>query len=132
MVKVLIDTNVIISALLFGGKPREILKLAITKHIEAVTSPPLLAELLDVLSKKFSFPKETLKLTEHKIKQSFRMVHPIKQVDILNDNNPDNRVLEAALEGNCRYIITGDKELLALGSFEDVTILTANKFLNLL
>jgi len=131
MVKVLIDTNIIVSALLFGGKPGEILKLVITKRIEAATSPPLLAELLDVLAKKFSFSKKTLKLTERKIKQSFTIVYPTKQINILKDNNPDNRVLEAALEGNCSYIITGDKELLELNTFKRIRIINAHQFLNI-
>lgn len=131
MARVLIDTNIIISGLLFGGKPREILALVITRRIEAITSPPLLAELLDVLAKKFFFSKKTLKLTEQKIKQSFIMVHPRKQVEILKDNNPDNRVLEAALEGDCSYIVTGDRELLRLNTFNGIRIMNAHRFLDM-
>lgn len=128
--RVVLDTNVIISALLFGGKPRNILKLALTKQVLAVTSPPLLAELLDVLAKKFSFSKEAIKLIEQKIKKSFKVVHPTEVVNVLH--SPDDRVLEATLEGNCEYIITGDKELLGLRSFQNIKIITPEQFLKIL
>ena len=49
----LLDTNIIISGLGFGGKPREILDLILDDKIKAVTSPILLAELEDVITKKF-------------------------------------------------------------------------------
>lgn len=127
--RVVLDTNIIISALLFGGKPRTILKLVVTKRIIAATSPPLLAELLDVLAKKFSFPEKALKLVEQKIKKNFKIVHPAKAINVLD--SPDDRVLEAAFEGNCDYIITGDKELLELNPFNHIKILTADEFLNL-
>lgn len=126
-----LDTNIIISALLFGGNPRLILQLVITRRMQAITSPPLLAELLDVLSKKFSFSKRSLKLTERKIKQDFIIVYPSKQVEILKDNNPDNRVLETGLEGNCHYIITGDRELLELHTFKGIRIINAHQFFNM-
>jgi len=127
--RIVLDTNIIISALLFGGKPREILKLVISKRLIAITSPPLLAELLDVLAKKFSFPKKALKLVEAKLKKSFKIVYPIKIINVLH--SPDDRVLEATVEGNCDYIITGEKELLELAIFQDMTIIDAYQFLNL-
>lgn len=126
--RVVLDTNIIISALLFGGKPRTMLKLVVTKRIIALSSPPLLAELLDVLAKKFSFPKKALKIVEQKIKKSFKIVHPAKAIHVLN--SPDDRVLEAALEGNYDYIITGDKELLELRSFHNIKVVNAHQFLN--
>ncbi|PIU03254.1 putative toxin-antitoxin system toxin component, PIN family [Candidatus Shapirobacteria bacterium CG08_land_8_20_14_0_20_39_18] len=128
--KVVLDTNILISALLFGGKPRQILKLVLDRQIKAVTSLVLLAELSDVLIKKFDFSLEKTSLFEHKIKKYFEIVYPTQAINILKDT-PDNRVLEAAIAGECQIIVTGDKELLELKEYKEIIISTADQFLNI-
>lgn len=126
--KVVLDTNILVSAVVFGGNPEEILKLSLTKKISAITSLFILAELTEVLSKKFSFSEDKTLLVAQKIKNHFRTVYPKKEITILKDN-PDNRVLEAAIEGNCTRIVTGDKELLNLKKYKNINIITAAEFL---
>ncbi len=126
--KILLDTNVIISALVFGGKPRKILESVQRFKIEAVISPQLLSELSEVLTKKFGFNKEKIQLTEGLIKRCFKQIYPSQQFDVFKDKD-DNRVLEAAVEGKCNIIITGDKELLELAHFKDIEIMTPEEFL---
>lgn len=123
MPRILLDTNIIISALIFGGNPRRIFKWALSKNIIAVTSLPLLAELSDILTKKFDFSRDKIKFLGEKIKQDFFLVYPKHEISILKDI-PDNRVLEAAEAGGCDYIVTGDKELLALKKFKNIAIVT--------
>ncbi len=127
--KVLLDTNILVSAVIYGGTPREILSLVLDKQIIGVTSLVLLAELVDVLRKKFKLTSGDILLIEKEIKKNFILVYPTQTVDILPNNNPDNRVLEAAVAGNCHYIITGDRELLGLKVFQGVNIVTATEFL---
>ncbi|MBI2356038.1 MAG: putative toxin-antitoxin system toxin component, PIN family [Candidatus Doudnabacteria bacterium] len=126
--KVVIDTNVLVSAIVYGGNPRKILSQLSAREISAVTSAILLAELTDVLAKKFNFNRDDILLIERQIKRHFILVYPQKTVDVLPDNNPDNRVLEVASEGDCDYIITGDKELLRLKFWNSIEILTASEF----
>lgn len=126
-IPVVLDTNVIISALLFGGKPRDILRMVIGKNVLAVTSPVLISELLDVLSKKFSYPEAKLRLIERRVTKTFVIVYPTKHIDILTDQ-ADNRVLEAAAAGKCVSIITGDRALLNLGIYEGIQIMTSAAF----
>src|SRR5579872_7363409 len=95
-VKVLLDTNVLISALGFGGKPRQILLLVLEKKIKAVTSPILMAEFHEVINKKFPNLTIQLPLIETKLKKIFFIVHPKESLDIVRDKD-DNRVLEAAI-----------------------------------
>ena len=121
--KILLDTNIIISALVFGGKPREVLNRVKRFEIEAIISPQLLSELSEVLVKKFGFSKEKIQLTESLIKKCFRQVYPSQEFNVVKDKD-DNRVLEAACEGKCNVIITGDKELLELAHFQDIEIIT--------
>lgn len=128
LIAAVIDTNVLISALLFGGKPREVFQMVIDRKVHAISSPALLSELLDVLAKKFLFPRQKLLLVERKMTKIFTMVYPAEHVDVLVDK-ADNRVLEAAYEGQCRYIVTGDKALLKLGSYKSISIVTSEQFL---
>ncbi len=127
-VKVVLDTNILISALGFRGKPRKIFHLILQKRILAVTSPILLAEFQEVVNKKF--PKLALRLEsiEKKLKKNLQVVSP--KVSIKASRDPDdNRVLEAAVEGDCDFIITGDQDLLELGKYKKIKILTAEEFL---
>lgn len=126
--RLVLDTNIIISAIGFGGKPRNILLLSLENSFQSVTSPTLLTELQEVITKKFPKLQEELPIIEGKIKEKFLIVKPKKTLDILRDKD-DNRVLEAALEGKCSHIVTGDKDLLDLGEYKGIKIVTANQFL---
>lgn len=126
-VKVILDTNIIISAIGFGGKPRQILELALQKKIRGVTSSILMAELEDVLNKKFPLLSDQFERINKLIRKRFIVVKPKESVHILKDDD-DNRVLEAAFEGHCKYIVTGDKELLDLGIYQKIIILNSDKF----
>ena len=127
--KVVVDTNVIISAVGFGGNPRKILNLVVKQYIIAVTSLPSIAELEEVVYKKFPLLAESYPILAKQLEQKFNMVRPNKTLYILKDAD-DNKVLEAAVAGDCDYIITGDKELLDLGQFETIKIVTAAQFLS--
>lgn len=126
--RVVLDTNVLISSFLFGGKPRDILFKVIAQEVVGVTSQILLAELIDTLGKKFKISQSDLKLVDTEIKDNFEMVLPIESVVILQDE-PDNRVLEAAFEGGCNFIITGDKGTLGLKDYKGIKILKPSEFL---
>ena len=129
--KVILDTNILISAVGFGGKPREILNLALKNQIRAFTSPTLLAELEDVIHKKFPILSDDFTRLTRQIKKKFKTARPKKTIKVLKDTD-DNRVLEAAIEGNCDYIITGDSELLDLKVYRKIKIVTPDQFLKLL
>lgn len=127
-VKVVLDTNILISAIAFGGKPKQVLDLVLEEEIEAIISPILLAEFKEIYRKKFPLKREDFELTIKNIEEMFQTIYPKKTLNILSDED-DNRVLEAALEGNCSYIVTGDKELLNLVTFKNIHILTADQFI---
>lgn len=127
-VKAVLDTNILVSAIVFGGKPEKIFQYALKKDISVVTSPYLMVELNETLIKKFSFSTQRILQIEKKIKQIFLIVNPNIEIHVLKDED-DSRVLEAAIEGRCSYIITGDKELLELKSFKNIEIITASNFL---
>lgn len=127
--KVTLDTNILISGIGFGGKPREILRLILEDKIEAITSPLLLAEFEDVINKKFPKLAYSLSLISKQVQDKFKIVNPKKSILVSRDED-DNRVLEAAYEGKCSYIITGDRDLLDLKTFKSIKIVTPDTFLS--
>lgn len=123
---VVLDTNILVSAVVYGGLPREILALIISEKVGAVISPVLVAELWDVLSReKFRVSRSDLELLDETVKENFLLVQPRQTISILVDDG-DNRVLEAAVEGKCDFIVTGDKDLLELGRYKGIKIVTAD------
>ena len=126
--RILLDTNVIISAMFFGGIPRQIHLSIVHKVHTGITSSILLSELTDVLRKKFHYSQEAALAVDKQIRKQYELVSPRVSVHVLSDE-PDNRVLEAAITGHCDGIITGDKELLALKKFKNIPIITSNDFL---
>jgi putative PIN family toxin of toxin-antitoxin system len=127
-VLILLDTNVIISAILFGGIPRQVLELAIDKRVQPVTSPLLLSELSDILRKKFKFSTLMVKRIDTQIRKIHRIVEPDNEVRRARDS-ADNRVLEAASFGMCDYIVTGDKDLLDIQTWHRIKIVTPAEFI---
>lgn len=127
-VRVILDTNILISAIGFGGVPREVFLLIVEEKIKGVISQILLVELIEVINKKFPRLIPNLPNIENNINESFLIVHPKKSINIVRDRD-DNRVLEAAVEGGCDYIVTGDRDLLELGKYKKIKIVTPTQFL---
>ena len=126
--RVVYDTNVVLSATLYGGKPLDVLTLGTLGGVTAVTSPALLKEYAEILSRKFHVTAHDVHAFITQYERACTMVVPMHIIDVLHDS-ADNRVLECAVEGMCDYIVTGDKALLALGVYENVRIVTVNDFL---
>ena len=131
MKRVVLDTNVIVSGILFGGVPERILESVYARAVAAVTSPALTEELLRTLRQKFSFGDEAFAVVQKKMSRAFTVVIPQEQLHVLADE-ADNRVLEAAVEGACELIVTGDKQFLDIGMFGDISIVSPRAFCELL
>lgn len=128
--RVVLDTNILVSAQVFKGKPASVVGLTQADKIKAVSSEPLLAELYDVLANKFLYPNQRLSLLDSDLRGFLQIVQPAQTLRVVDDE-PDNRVLEAAVAGGCNYIVTGDKLLLKLDTYQGIKILSADQFLKL-
>lgn len=124
---VLLDTNVVISAILFGGVPRQILEAALVGEIDLITSPPLLAELEGVLKRKFGFTAMAAASTRAELEGIGEVVEPAS-VQQVTKNSADDLVLAAAVAGEVEVVVTGDKELLAIASYEGIRIESPGTF----
>jgi len=130
VVRVVLDTNVLISAILFGGKPRDILRLIIRGQINASISPNLEIEFKDVLSRpKFKLTAEECFIISKEIEALITMVFPRTSVKVIQPDPDDNAVLECAIEAEADYIVTGGPHLLGLGGFKGIKIVTPSEFL---
>ena len=129
---ILLDTNVIISALCFPfSKPRKAFDLAI-KNGNLSTSEDTFNELKTVLLKQKFDTYIELSLRQEFLKQYSKLCKTVQisqKIDICRDKK-DNKFLELALNGNADYIITGDSDLLILNPFENIKIITPDSYLN--
>lgn len=130
MIKVAIDTNVFLSALFWKGKPKQILEMALSKKFEGVTSLEIILELEGKLRKKFNYPEEQTKKYIELILAQFTVVEPTSKVSVVKDDPTDNKIIEAAIEANARYIVTGDRHLLKLKKCRGIAILKPNEFVD--
>lgn len=121
MVRLVLDTNIVISALLWRGPPHDLLGLAATR---------LIAELIDVLARpKFGPAVSASKLTCQQLAelccQIATVIRPATIPPTVLRDPDDDHVLACALTAQADYIVTGDKDLLDLKQFHTVPILTA-------
>jgi len=133
--KVVLDTNVLISALLWQGPPNDILKLVKKPNFELCITPSLLEELSHVLHRdKFSLRLLTLNTSAEELANGmmrFLKVFPDRNISPTIKADPDDdRVLSCAKFSGAKYIITGDPHLLKLKTWAEILILTPRQFLN--
>ncbi len=133
--KVVPDTNTVVSGLLWHGAPHELLLLAREGKITLYTSPALLAELRDVLSRpKFIVRLRKVGTTPRKISLEFaalaKLARPEAIVPVVPADPDDDVVLACAISASAQIITSGDSHLLALKSYLGIPIVTAREFLN--
>lgn len=114
---------------MFGGKPADAMSLVLLEEAEGIISEDIINEIVGVLYKKFSLPQKKLDQVEESLRQDFSYVLPVQRLTISRDPD-DNKVLEAAIEGRCDYIVTGDKDLLVLKKYKNIRIVTSKEFID--
>ena len=130
--KVVFDTNIYISAFVIpGGNAEKAYLKAIDNNFDLYTSIAILTELANKLDKKFGWEK-------HKIEQLVKSIGKLAIVykskpwlHVVSDE-PDNRVLECALQATAEFIVTGDKHLLKLNKYENTEIIKLSSFISML
>lgn len=131
-VKALLDTNIYISAILFGGKPEKIRKLSKEGKIEILISEAIIAEIAEVLRKTFNWGNLQIFQTINEIREVATLVTPRQTLSIIKEDEVDNRILECAIEGKAGYIVSGDKHLLTLREYKSIKILSPAEFLRVI
>ncbi|MBU0952147.1 MAG: putative toxin-antitoxin system toxin component, PIN family [Elusimicrobia bacterium] len=129
MIKIVFDTNILISVFIFpGGPPEEIFHGVIMQDYKLGISAPILEEFNKVLRKKFTWSENKIAVIIKLIQRNSTIVTPKYKVKAIHDES-DNRILECAEEFNADYIISGDKHILKLKKYKNTRIRLASDFL---
>ena len=129
MKRVVADTNVLVSALQFGGKPKQLLELAIDGQVDLAVSEAIIAETLRVLRNKFGRAPDWVAETDRQLRVVTRLVQPTDRIQAIEVDPTDDRILECAVAAEAEVIVSGDTHLLSLGSFRGVPIQRVAEFL---
>jgi putative PIN family toxin of toxin-antitoxin system len=133
MLKVVLDTNVLLSAILFGGKPRQILEAAFEGSIRTFVSQAMIDELQNVLDRpKFGFTSQISQSIVSEIASIAEWIKPTRHHAIVKEDPSDNDILDCAIEAKADYLVTGDNHLLRQVECSGVEIVNPDKFLGVL
>jgi putative PIN family toxin of toxin-antitoxin system len=132
MIRAVFDTNVLLSALLFGGLPARILEFAFLGRFKLVTSPILIEELVEKLRDKFRLSESRIARAEMDLNAIWDIVSTTEFLKVVKADPDDDRVIECAVVGRADYIVTGDRHLLAFGEFRGIAIVTVRQFMDIL
>jgi len=129
-VRLVLDTNTVVSALLWRGTPHDLVNTARARPIALFTSPILLAELEDVLTrKKMAKAVAASGISPDQLMQRYRrlvtVIHPAPIPPTVLTDPDDDHVLACALAAKADLIVSGDRDLLTLKSFREIPIVTA-------
>jgi putative PIN family toxin of toxin-antitoxin system len=133
MLRVVLDTNIIVSAVISDGKPRELLRRGINNQFIIVTSDFILKELVTVLHRpKFKTSEDEINRIVLALIQSSEVVSVKAKFKVVNQDPKDDMIILTAYDGDADRIVTGDKHLLELGSFREIKIITVENMIMLL
>lgn len=120
-----LDTNVLISAVLFGGTPEAIVNLCRSGKTQLVTSDAILVELSGVLRRKFGMEGRQVVAIVEELRSFAMVVVPATTLNVIEVDPDDNRVLECAVEARADFIVSGDtRHLLPLGEYDGISIVS--------
>ena len=129
--RVVLDTNVIVSALLFTGVSSTLVPLWQGGAITALVSRSILEEYLRVLGyPRFKLSEADIKgLIEEEVLPYVEVVSPRRRLRVVDRDPSDNKFIECAVRGKARVIVSGDKDLLSIGRYRRVVIQSPVQFL---
>ncbi len=128
--RVVADSNIYISALLFKGFPLEFLQLAATGRVDLFVSQAILDETIAVLRRdKFKRSEAQVWEAEEIIRGLTRLVESMQHVEAVAADPSDNKIIECALVCKADVIVSGDQHLLRLGQYEGLLVMTVQNFL---
>ena len=130
-VKVVLDTNIVVSALLAKyGQPAKLFEAMINRKIENYTSREIIDEIESVFNRKEICERTDEKAREFIVKQykkHSKTVSPKQKLSVVEDDPKDNKFIECAVEANAQYIISGDPHLIRIAKYSGIRILKKNK-----
>ncbi len=135
-IKVVIDTNVLISAAIsLYGHPAKIFEMMLLEEIQNFTSEEMLEELIDVLHRKEIAERMSESQREfiiHHVEIFSVKIKPLENIQVIFDDPDDDKIVECAVFSGAQYIISGDDHLLKLKVFRGIKIVTPAEFFKII
>jgi uncharacterized protein len=129
--RVVLDTKVLISALLFGGLPREILRECVRGEPQLMLSDTMLDELHGVLRReRFGLSARRVGAIVNEVAEIAEIVTTTSKVSAITDDLADNAVLECALDGRADHVVSGDRHLLELRDLGGIRMLNPRDYVD--
>lgn len=131
MISIVCDTNVLISAIVFGGNPERIILAAEKNEITIFLSHAMLLEVSRVLRVKFQWQEYQIHETISYLGKLCVVLKPSSHINRILTDPSDNRILECAISAKANYIVSGDKRhLLPIKTFRGIAIISPAVFLS--
>ena len=131
--RVVNDTNIIISSIFWSGSPYKIIRQALEENYRIIISPTILKEVRKVLKD----PREKFVLTEKEVDDIVEsimlyaeVIEPTISVDVVKQDPNDNHIIACAITAKAAFIITRDNDLLVLKEYEGIMIITPEEFMS--
>jgi len=132
--KIVLDTNILVSAMGWDGNERKVLMATLALDIDLILSDAMVSELLKVLSyQKFShLPVDVISRFVEIVMETAMVIETASELSVIREDPADNRILECAVDGDAGYIVTDDTHLLKLKEYRGIRIVRAKDFLTVL
>lgn len=134
--RVVLDTNVIVSGLFWTGPPARVLDSAIAKRFQVVISEAILAELSNVILRaKFNgrvarLPNLDRQTITEGLRDAFEVIHIDATERVVGGDPDDDAIVACAVAASADYIISGDNHLLSIGQYQGIKICTVDHFVS--
>ena len=126
--RIVVDTNVLISGVFFGGAPGQVLKAIVDSEVTACATTVIVDEYIEIIDEMISRKQGTLNRNIlMPLINSLEMIESKTHLEVSRDPD-DDKFLECAKDADAVYIVSGDKDLLVIEEYDGIQIITAKEF----
>jgi putative PIN family toxin of toxin-antitoxin system len=126
-----IDTNVLVSGLIWGGTPAHVVECILSGTVDAYASEETMREYFRILEKLTGNNASVMHQWKSLLLEYILLIDPQEVITECRDPK-DNMFLECAVACEAKYIVSGDKDLISMNPFRNIEILKAQEFLRVL
>lgn len=130
MLKIVLDTNVILAAYLTRGAASKIVKKWAEGCFELLISEEIVEEYLRILLSQ-NIDSDLVADFSKQLDKYAKMVYPKQKINLVEDDPDDDKFFECAVEGQARYIVSNDKHLLKMANYKGINVLSVQQFIKL-
>jgi putative PIN family toxin of toxin-antitoxin system len=130
MLRIVLDTNILISAVIAEGRPRDLLKMAIQRRYLLIKSKETVEEFVEVLQRpKFEMTKKEITKAKSVLIRTGKTIKVTSKRRVIAEDPDDDILINTALDGNADYLVSGDPHLLGLSKYKNIDIITVDNML---